>query len=308
MKAVRINEWGQPAQVEDVPNPTPQSDEVLVRVRAAGVNKVDWMIAQGYLQGMLTTPITLGADFAGEVVEVGADVTRFKQGDEVYGFVQGQAGTFAEYVAAKESEIALKPRSLDWIQAASVPLAGMTAWQPVFDIAQVQSGERVLIHGAGGGVGTFATQLAKNQGAYVIGTAGPDKAEHLQAIGVDEHINHREQPFEEVVRDVDVVIDTAGGDLPQRSYGVLKEGGRLVTSAAMLSPEEIQAQADSRGIRASGVMSASRSEQLEKLAEEIDAGKVKVFIDSTLPLEEAQTALDRVAGGHPTGKIVLVVS
>jgi NADPH:quinone reductase-like Zn-dependent oxidoreductase len=308
MRAVRINEWGQPAQVEDVPKPTHQSDEVLVRVRAAGVNKVDWMIAQGYLQGMLTTPITLGADFAGEVVEVGADVTRFKPGDEVYGFVQGQAGTFAEYVATKESAIALKPKSLDWVQAAGVPLAAMTAWQPLFDIAQVQSGERVLIHGAGGGVGTFATQLAKNQGAYVIGTAGADKAEHLQSLGIDEHINHQEQPFEEAVRDVDVVIDTAGGDLPQRSYGVLKEGGRLVTSAAQLSPEEIQAQAESRGIRASGVMSASRSEQLEQLAEQIDAGKVKVFIDSTLPLEEAQTALDRVAGGHPTGKIVLIVS
>ena len=308
MKAVRINEWGQPAQVEDIPKPTAEGDEVLVRVRAAGVNKVDWMIAQGYLQGMLTTPITLGADFAGEVVEVGADVTRFKPGDEVYGFVQGQAGTFAEYVAAKENAIALKPKSLDWVQAAGVPLAGMTAWQPIFDIAQVQSGERVLIHGAGGGVGTFATQLAKNQGAYVIGTAGPDKADHLQSLGVDQHINHQEQPFEEVVRDVDVVIDTAGGDLPQRSYNVLKDGGRLVTSAAQLSPEEIQAQAESRGIRASGVMSASRSEQLEKLAEQIDAGKVKVFIDSTLPLEEAQTALDRVVGGHPTGKIVLIVS
>jgi NADPH:quinone reductase-like Zn-dependent oxidoreductase len=308
MKAVRINEWGQPAQIEDVPKPTPQSDEVLVRVRAAGVNKVDWAIAQGYLQGMLTVPRTLGTDFAGEVSEVGADVTRFKVGDEVYGFIPMQGGTFAEYVAIKESIVALKPKSLDFVQAAGVPLAGMTAWQPVFDIAQVQSGERVLIHGAGGGVGTFATQLAKNQGAYVIGTAGPDKADHLQSLGIDEHINHQEQPFEETVRDVDVVIDTAGGDLPQRSYGVLKEGGRLVTSAAQLSPEEIQAQAESRGIRASGVMTTPNAEQLEKLAEEIDAGKVKVFIDSTLPLEEAQTALDRVAGGHPTGKIVLIVS
>src|SRR5688500_17222992 len=145
MKAIRVNEWGQQAQVEDVPQPKPSSDEVLVRVRAAGVNKVDWGIAQGYLQGMLTTPIILGTDFAGEVAEVGADVTRFKPGDEVYGFIPMQEGTFTEYVVAKESAVALKPKSLDFVQAAGVPLVGMTAWQPLFDIAQVQSGERVLI-------------------------------------------------------------------------------------------------------------------------------------------------------------------
>jgi NADPH:quinone reductase-like Zn-dependent oxidoreductase len=293
--------------VEDIPKPTPANDEVLVRVRAAGVNKIDWVIAQGYLQGMLTTPITLGTDFAGEVAEVGADLTRFKVGDEVYGFVPGQEGTFAEYVSAKESTVARKPKSPDFVEAAGVPRVGMTAWQPLFDIAHVQSGERVLIHGAGGGVGTIATQLAKNQGAYVIGTAGPDKADHLRAIGVDEHINHQEQPFEEGVRDVDVVIDTVGGDLPQRSYGVLKEGGRLVTTAARLSPEEVQAQADSRGIHASGVMTMPNAEQLAQLAEQIDAGKVKVFVDSTFPVEEAQTALDLLATGHHTGKIVLTV-
>jgi NADPH:quinone reductase-like Zn-dependent oxidoreductase len=307
MKAIRINEWGQSARLEHIPQPTPASDEVLVRVRAAGVNKVDWAIAQGYLQGMLSLPITLGTDFAGEVVEVGTDVTRFKPCDEVYGFVPGQTGTFTEYVVAKESGIALKPKSLDFVQAAGVPLVGMTAWQPLFDIAQMQSGERVLVHGAGGGVGSFAVQLAKNEGAYVIGTAGADKAAHLQALGIDEHINHQERPFEEAVHDVDVVIDTVGGDIPQRSFGVLKQGGRLVTSAAQLSPEEIQAQANSRGIRASGVMAAPNAEQLTKLAEQIDAGKVKVFVDSTFPLEEAQAALDLLIAGHRTGKIVLTI-
>jgi NADPH:quinone reductase-like Zn-dependent oxidoreductase len=256
---------------------------------------------------MLATPITLGTDFAGEVAEVGADVSRFKSGDAVYGFVPGQEGTFAEYIVAKENAVAHKPKSLDFVQAAAVPLVGMTAWQPLFDIAQVQSGERVLIHGAGGGVGSMATQLAKNEGAYVIGTAGADKADHLQAIGIDEHINHQEQPFEEAVRDVDVVIDTVGGDVPQRSYGVLKQGGRLVTSAARLSPEEIQTQADSRGIRASGVMAMPNAEQLAQLADLIDSGRVKVFVDSTLPLEDAQAALDLVAAGHRTGKIVLTV-
>ncbi|HEX8600596.1 MAG TPA: NADP-dependent oxidoreductase [Chloroflexia bacterium] len=306
MKAVRINEWGQPAQVEDIPTPTANNDEVLVRVRAAGVNKVDWTVAEGYLQGMLTAPLTLGTDFAGEVVEVGADVTRFKPGDEVYGFVlPGQGGSFAEYVAVKESVVALKPKSLDFVEAAGVPLVGMTAWQLLFDVGQVQPGERVLIHGAGGGVGTFATQLAKNHGAYVIGIAGEDKAEHLRRLGIDEHHNGQ---FEEVVRDIDVVIDTVGGDTPQRSYDVLKDGGRLGTSATMLAPEEVQAQADSRGIRASGIWAMSNAEQLAQLAELVDAGKVKVFVDSTYPLEEVQAALDRVKGGHLTGKVVLVVS
>jgi NADPH:quinone reductase-like Zn-dependent oxidoreductase len=307
MKAIRINEWGQPAKLEELPKPTPGSDEVLVRVRAAGVNKIDWAIAQGYLQGMLTPPITLGTDFAGEVAEVGTDVAHFKPGDEVYGFVPIQEGTFAEYVVAKESGVAFKPKSLDFVQAAAVPLAGLTAWQSLFDVAQLQSGERVLIHGAGGGVGSFATQFAKNEGANVIGTAGPDKAAHLQALGIDEHINHQAQPFEEAVRDVDVVLDTAGGDIPQRSFGVLKRGGRFVTAAAQLSPEEVAAQAESRGIRASGVMTTSNAEQLTKLAEQLDEGKVKVFVDRTLPLEQAQTALDLLMAGNRTGKIVLTV-
>jgi len=307
MKAIRINEWGQPLQLDDIPTPTPAPDEVLVRVRAAGVNRVDWFIAQGYMQGMLTTPITLGTDFAGEVAEVGSDVTQYKPGDEVFGFIPGQGGTFAEYTVAKESGLALKPKSLDFVQAAAVPLAGMTAWQPLFDIAGVQSGERVLVHGAGGGVGSFATQLAKNQGAYVIGTAGPDKADHLQKLGVDEHINSQEQPFEDVVSDIDVVIDTVGGDIPQRSFGVLKPGGRLVTSAARLTPEQVEEQAESRGIRASGVMSTSNAEDLASLASQIDAGKVKVFVDTVVPFEQAQAALDLVMAGHRTGKVVLTV-
>jgi NADPH:quinone reductase-like Zn-dependent oxidoreductase len=307
MKAIRINEWGQPPKLEDIPKPTPGNDEVLVRVRAAGVNKIDWAVAQGYMQGMLTAPITLGTDLAGEVVEVGADVKRFKPGDEVYTFSPGQPGTFAEYALVKESALALKPTSLDFVQAAAVPLAALTAWQSLFDLAKLQGGERVLIHGASGGVGSFATQLAKNEGASVAGTAGPDKAEHLRELGVDEYINYQEQPFEEVVSDVDVVFDTAGGDVPQRSYAVLKPGGRLVTSAARLTPEEVQAQEESRGIRSAGVRTMPNAEQLTKLAQQIDEGKVKVFVERVLPLEEAQAALDLLAAGHHTGKIVLTV-
>ncbi len=219
----------------------------------------------------------------------------------------GQEGTFAQYVLAKEDGVALKPKSLDFAHAAAVPLVGMTAWQPLFDIAQVKSGERVLIHGAGGGVGSIATQLAKNQGAYVIGTARADKADHLRDLGVDEHINPDERPFEEAVSDVDVVLDTVGGDLPQRSYGVMKQGGRLVTSAAQLPAEEVEAQAKSRGIRASGVMSTPNGKQLAKLAEQIDAGKVKVVVGRTFPLEQAQAAIDTMMAGGNTGKIVLTV-
>ena len=304
MKAIRVNAWGEPVALEEIPTPTPGPGEVLVRVRAAGVNKVDYFIAAGYLQGMLATPLTLGTDFAGDVEAVGDGVTSVQPGDAVYGLIPLRGGAFAEYVVVPEGNVVHKPASLDYIHAAAVPLVSNTAWQQVFDIAQVKPGERVLVHGAGGGVGSFATQLAKEAGAYVIGTAGSDKADHLRALGVDEHIDHQAQPFEEVVRDIDVVVDTTGGDVVQRSYGVLKPGGRLVT-VAQIATEESEAQERERGLKVAGVMSEANAEQLTRTAELIDAGKVKVVVAEVLPLERAQEALDLVVGGRRTGKIVL---
>ncbi len=308
MKAVRLNAWGQPVTVEEIEQPTAGPGEVLVRVRAAGVNKVDYFIAAGYLQGMLSVPRTQGTDFAGDVVAVGDGVTHVQPGDAVYGLLPMQGGAFAEYLVAKSAQVARKPQSLDYVQAAAVPLVGLTAWQSLFDTAGVQAGERVLVHGAAGGVGSIVTQLAKHAGAYVIGTAGADRAERLRELGVDEHIDSQARPFEEIVQDIDVVVDTVGGDVAQRSYGVLKSGGRLATPAAQISPEEAEAQAQQRGIKVAGVWSQANAEQLEQLAALIDAGTVKVLVSDVLPLEQAQEAQELVAAGHPRGKVVLQVA
>jgi NADPH:quinone reductase-like Zn-dependent oxidoreductase len=183
----------------------------------------------------------------------------------------------------------------------------MTAWQPLFEIAHVQPGERVLIHGAGGGVGSMAVQFAKQAGAHVIGTAHADKAAYLRDLGVDEHIDPDAGPFEERVREVDVVLDTVGGDLPQRSYGVLRRGGRLVTTAAQIPPEEIAAQAAGRGITVSGVMARPDVAQLGEVARRIDDGQVRVAVAQTYPLAQAPAALDAVHAGHHTGKIVILI-
>lgn len=303
MKAVRINQWGQPLQIEDIAQPAPNSDEVLVRVHAASLNPVDSFVAAGYLQSMLTTPLTAGTDFAGEVVAVGAEVTHVKPGDAVYGMIPMRGGAFAEYVAPKAHEVAHKPQSLDYVQAAAVPLSALAAWQTLFDLAQMQSGERVLIHGAGGAVGSYAVQLAKDAGAYVIGSDIPEKAAFLRELGVDQIINALEQRFEDVVGEVDVVLNYANGDLLERSYNVLKSGGRYATTFEQPPQEE----AERRGIRSFGVFTQPSVRHLTTLAEVIDAGKVNVFVNRTFPVHEAQAAMEYRQTGTTHGKIVLTL-
>jgi NADPH:quinone reductase-like Zn-dependent oxidoreductase len=302
MKAVRINEWGQPVQIEEIPQPTPNNDEVLVRVRAASINPVDRSVIAGYLQSMLSVPMTAGTDFAGEVVAAGAQVTHVKPGDAVYGFVPIRGGTFAEYAVVKANEVALKPETLDYVQAAAVPLVALTAWQALFDLAQLQSDERVLIHGTTGGVGSFAVQFAKEKDVYVIGTGSPEKVAFGQALGVDQYINYQEQRFEEVVRDVDVVLDTVGGDSVERAYAVLKPGGRLVTTAAQPSQEEAP-----HDIRVYGAFTQPTVNHLAMMAELIDTGKVKVFVSRIFPMEEAQAALALAQQRETPGKVVCTI-
>lgn len=303
MKAVRINAWGQPVQIEDISQPAPANDEVVVRVHAAAVNPVDGAIAAGYLQMMYSAPLTLGTDFAGEVVAVGADVQHVKPGDIVYGMSLNR-GTFAEYATVKATGVAAKPHSLDNVQAAAVPLAGLSAWQMLFDLAKLQSGERILIHGAGGAIGSFAVQLAKGQGAYVLGHAHAAKAGFVKQLGADEFINTDSQRFEDVVGPVDVVLDTVGGEFVDRSFNVLKQGGRFVTSAAMLAADAGKDQ----GIVAMGIFTQPIVEELVKLAEAIDAGRLKVFVNRTFPLQEAQTALYYSPENGAPGKVVVIVN
>jgi len=305
MKAVRVNEWGTPVQTENVPQPIPSNDEVLVRIHAASINPFDTAVLAGYMSFMATPPITLGTDFAGEVVAVGADITHVEPGDAVYGLVVLRSGTFAEYTTAKAHEIARKPKSLDYIHAAAVPLPSMAAWQSLFDLAQLQSGERVLIHGVAGNVGSLALQFAKDKGAYVYGADIPEKAKFIQGLGLDRFINTQTERFEDIVEDVNIVLDYVGGDYLERSYSVLKSGGRYVTSLMMDTPQD---EANSRGIRSLGLASYPRADLLAQVAEQIDAGKAKVFVNRTFPLDEVEAAMAYRLKTIEPGKVVLTIS
>jgi NADPH:quinone reductase-like Zn-dependent oxidoreductase len=305
MKAVRVNEWGNPVQVEDIPQPIPNNDEVLVRVHAASINPFDTAVIAGYMSFMATPPLTLGTDFAGEVVAAGVDITHVKPGDAVYGLVVLGSGTFAEYTMAKAHELTHKPKSLDYVQAAALPLPSMAAWQSLFDLAQLQSGERVLIHGVAGNVGSLALQLAKDTGAYVYGTDIPEKATFIQGLGLDRFINTKDERFEDIVENVDIVLDYVGGDYLERSYTVLKPGGRYVTSLMMETPQE---EAHRRGIRSLGLASQPRADLLAQVAERIDAGKLKVFVNRTFPLDEVEAAMEYRLQTTEPGKVVLTIN
>jgi NADPH:quinone reductase-like Zn-dependent oxidoreductase len=305
MKAIRLNAWQQPPQLEDVPQPTPQNDEVLVKVHAASLNPFDSAVAAGYLSFMANTPLTLGTDFAGEVVAVGSDIQHVAPGDPVYGLVVLRSGTFAEYTTAKANEVAHKPRKLDYIRTAALPLPSMAAWQSLFDLAQFKSGERVLIHGVGGTVGSLAVQFAKDQGGYVYGTDIPEKEEFIKGLGLDRFINIQTERFEDVVKDVDIVLDYVGGEYIERSYNILKSGGRYVNSLMMETPQE---EAQRRGIRSVGLASQPRADLLAKVAELVDSGKLTVHVNRTFPLAEAAAAMDFRMKTKAPGKIVLTVA
>lgn len=304
MKAARVNEWGKPVQIEDIPQPKAADDEALVRVHAASINPFDAAIAAGYLSSMLTPPLTLGADFSGEVVEVGKNVTHVKPGDTVFGVIPVRTGTFAEYTTPKANELAHKPKSLDHNHASTIPLPAMAAWQSLFEHAKFKSGERVLIHGVAGNVGGLAAQFAKSKGGFVYGTDIPEKAKHVAGLGIDRFIDAKSERFEDVVENVDIVLDYIGGEFMERSYSVLKSGGRYVTALMMQTPQE---EAEKRGFSSTGFGAQPRAELLAEIADLVDAGKLKVFVNRTFPLKEAQTAMDFRLTTKAPGKVVLTV-
>jgi NADPH:quinone reductase-like Zn-dependent oxidoreductase len=304
MKAVRIHSYGhsEKLRLEETPRPEIKSDEVLVKIRDAGVNPVDWQIREGYLKELMpsTLPLVVGQDVAGEIAEIGASVRDLKPGEEVFGFCRG---SYAEYAAAQPRQLARKPHSVDFEAAASIPTAGLTAWQAIMEHARVSSGQRVLIHGAAGGVGTFAVQFARLQGARVAATASARDAAALKEMGVDPVIDYRTQRFEKRVRDADAVIDLVGGDTLARSYQVVKKGGVLVTT---LGPID-EAKAKGHGIRAIAMRMRPDGAGLAEIARLIDAGKVKPRLDTVLALSEARKAQDLSQKGKAHGKIVLRV-
>ncbi len=308
MKAIQIHKFGGPEvlEYEEAPRPAPAADEVLIKIYASGVNPVDWKIRAGYAQGKFPIhfPLIPGWDVSGEIEEVGSDILNFKKGDEVYSRPDPtRNGTYAQYVTVKANEVNTKPKSISHDKAAAVPLAGLTAWQGLFDYGNLGKGQKVLIHAAAGGVGTLAVQLAKWKGAYVIGTASKKNIDFLYTLGADRVINYKSEKFEEIVTDVDLVFDLIGGETQTRSLNMIKKGGRLIT---VLQPQN-QEEAKSRDIHLEGFMTQSLPSELQQMADLIDSGKIKPVISQIFPLKEAAEAHRKIETGHTRGKIVLKV-
>lgn len=304
MKAVRIHAYGGPEALryEDVERPQPGPGEVLVRVFAAAVNPVDWKIRQGMIPGH-QLPLTLGWDFSG-VVESAPIGSVWTTGHPVFTRPDVMRnGAYAEYIVVKEAELAAKPASIDHIQAAAIPLAGLTAWQALFDHGGLQPGQRVLIHAAAGGVGMYAVQLAKWKGAHVIGTASAGNADFVKELGADEFIDYRSSRPEDAVRDVDLVLDLVGGGTAERSLAALKKGGALVSTVE----EPPAAKAATLDVRTATFMAQTHTSQLVDMAKLVDAGKLKAHVSQVLPLSDARKAHEISESRHLRGKIVLRV-
>jgi len=308
MKAVRVHSFGPPEviSIEDVPEPEPGDGEVVVQVKAAGVGPWDAWIRSGKSVLPQPLPLTLGSDLSGVIHSIGVGVEGLQIGDEVFGVTNERfTGAYAEYALAKAAMIAPKPKSLNHAHAASVPVVAVTAWQMVLELAQLAPGQSVLVHGGAGNVGAYAVQLAKRAGAMVITTVSAKDATYARSLGADGVIDYRARRFEEQVKDMDAVLDTVGGETLDRSYGLLKRGGILVSAATRPSNEK----AEQHGVRALFFLVAVTTERLRKIAELIDAGKLKTEVGEVLWLNEARQAHEMLEGApHRRGKIVIKVA
>src|SRR6476661_3572198 len=288
MKAIVVHEYGGPEvlKYEDRPRPEPKEDQILVRVIAAGVNPVDDASrSEKYAKFFgITLPFIPGYDIAGVVEKTGAKITKFKPGDQVYAYLElKDGGGYAEYAAATEVEAAAKPKSINFTEAAGVPVVALTAWQALIDKAKLSAGQTVLIHGGSGGVGSFAIQIAKARGAKVIATASTPNQDLLKQLGADVAVDYTKTKFEDVAKDVDVVLDCVGKDTLQRSYGVVKKGGFLVTLVA--SPDLVEL--EKHGIHGSDLNVTPNSGELAEITKLIEQKKIKVVVSNALPLTEA---------------------
>jgi len=310
MKAAQINDYGDPEVLRTVsgaPKPTPGKGQVLVEVHAAGANPWDWKVRQGYVKENipLNFPATLGGDLAGVVVQLGEDVAEFQVGDEVYGAansVSGQ-GSFAEFAPAKASSLALKPAAIDFVTAAALPLAAVSAQTGLADLLQLQPGQKLLIQGGAGGIGSLAVQLAKHLGAYVATTVATDDIDYAHEIGADEVIDYKTQDFTALVKEYDAVFDTVGGEVASKSYQVLKRGGKLVL---MIEPPH-EDLATPYGVTAQLESSQVNSEHLKQINQLVEQGVLKVHVDKVFALDQAGEALGYLQNGHPRGKVVIQI-
>jgi len=309
MRAIVVHQYGGPEvlKLEEIPQPEPKEDEILVRVIAAGVNPVDAAArSQKFGQFLhIKLPAIPGYDIAGIVEKAGAKITRFKPGDPVYAYIAlDKGGGYAQYGVATEKEAAAKPQSLTYVEAAAVPLVAETAWQALIDAAKLSAGQTVLIHGRSGGVGTFAIQIAKARGAKVIATASTANQDLLKQLGADVAIDYTKQKFEDVVKGVDVVLDSVGKDTLARSYGFVKKGGFIVSIVGRPDPAELE----KHGIRGASISVEPNSSELAEIGRLIDEKKIKVIVSQTFPLAEAAKAQEQIATHHTRGKIVLKVA
>ena len=309
MKAIRIHAYGGPEQMQldDSPVPACGANDVLVRVVAAGINPVDWKIRTGAMaQGLPKAfPITLGADAAGTVAAVGGAASGFAVGDEVFCYAEfARGGSYAEYMAVDASQVALKPRTLPFAAAAALPMAGQAAWTALIDTAQIERGMQVLIHGGAGALGSIAVQLAKAQGLHVIATASGDGVALVASLGADEVIDYRSQRFQDIARDIDVVLDTLGGATQEASWATLKKGGILMATTMPPPPERAAA----AGVRAAFVFTPPRGAVLAHLAERVDAGKLRVLVGQEFALADAALAHRLGEAGKARGKMILHVA
>jgi len=309
MRAIVQHSFGGPEvlELDERPLPEPIATEVRVRVQAAGVNPVDWKTRSGKgAAAQFGTPLTVGWDVCGVVDAVGPGVTRFAVGDPVFGmpWFPRPASAYAEFVTAPSRHFARRPDALGVVEAGGLPLAGLTAWQCLVDVARVQPGQRVLVHAGAGGVGHLAVQIAKARGAHVIATASAAKHDLLADLGVDEAVDYRERKFEEVVAPVDVVYDLIGGDVSLRSFDVLRPDGIMISLPSAAAAAAVEA-SRGRGLNVLGMMVEPDGDGLEELAALVERGALRVLVAETFPLERAADAHRLGEQGRTTGKIVL---
>jgi alcohol dehydrogenase len=311
VKAARLQSYGgvEAVHIEEISLPDPKPGELLVRVHTAGENPIDWKIRAGYLKQRmpLQLPITLGGDFSGVVEAADTGVTDFKVGDEVYGqasVTNGGSGSFAEAVLARADATAAKPHSVSDTEVAGLPLAGVSALQALTEHLRLAAGQKILIHGGAGGIGSGAIQLAKHLGAHVATTASGDDFGYVKGLGADTVIDYKTQKFEEILHDLDAVFDTIGGDTYVRSFKVLKKGGRLVSMLEQPRQDLMQ----EFGVEAFAQFTQVTTERLTKLAELVDQGALKVHVDKTFPLSQVSAALLYLQKQSPRGKVVLKIA
>jgi NADPH:quinone reductase-like Zn-dependent oxidoreductase len=311
MKAAQINEYGGQDALKltaDAAKPAAKSGQVLVEVYAAAVNPFDVNVREGSVQQMveLNLPATLGGDFAGIVSEIGEGVEGFKVGQAVYGQAGalGGQGSFAEYTSVKAEQLATKPEGIDFTTAAALPLVSVSAYQALVDHMNLQQGQKILIHGGAGGIGSIAIQLAKHLGAYVAATASSADAEFVKSLGADEVIDYKTQDFAEIIKDYDAVYDTVGGETKAKSFTVLKPGGALVSMVGK-ADEELLKRYD---IKYTAQFTHVTPERLKAITGLVDRGALKPIVDKVFPLDKAAEALEYLKTGQPKGKVVIKVA